>query len=490
MNAISDPLPVSTTAETITPAAESSGVYAPASSTDFAYLLSIVSVAALGGFLFGFDSGVINGTVTALSAAFGSSTIGTGFSVASMLLGCAAGALLIGPLADAFGRKPSLLLAAVLFSVSAWGSGIADGTVEFIIYRLIGGVGVGAASVLAPAYISEVAPPHLRGRLTSLQQLGIVVGLFMAFMSNYLIARAAGGAGSDFALGFAAWRWMFWVELVPALALLVGTLLIPESPRYLVSVGRTAEASKVFRRTTDGDPADVIESVRRSLSTDHRPRIGDLFVGNRVRLIVWVGIVLSVFQQFVGINVVFYYGEVLWRSVGFTEAQALQVNLLAGAVNIASTFVAIAFIDKIGRRPLLALGSGGMAMSLAVVAIALSSGSTGVSGDVSLGPVAGPAALIAANVYVFCFGASWGPCVWVLLGEMFQNQIRGAALSASAGAQWVANFAVTMTFPIMLAGLGAGAAYAIYAAFAGLSLLFVFRFVRETRGLSLEEMPQ
>ncbi len=464
--------------------------FAATPSASHAFVISIVAVAALGGFLFGFDSGVINGTVTALSAAFGSSTVGTGFSVASMLLGCAAGALLIGPLADRFGRRPMMLVTAVFFAISAWGSGIAGGTFEFVFYRLVSGVGVGAASVLAPAYIAEVAPAHLRGRLTSLQQLGIVVGLFGAFLSNYWLARIAGGAEQPFWLGYPTWRWMYWAELVPAVALLLGSLLIPESPRYLVAAGRSAEARALFGRLGSANPAATVEKVRLSLSRSHRPRISDLVQNGRVRPIVWVGVALSVFQQLVGINVVFYYGEVLWRAVGFSEAQALQVNLLAGAVNIASTFAAIALIDRIGRRPLLLAGSVGMAISLAIVALSLGTASHYETGAVVLGPVAGPLALTAANVYVLCFGVSWGPCVWVLLGEMFENQIRGAALSAGAGAQWLANFVVTMTFPIMLHSFGAGAAYAVYASFAVCSLFFVLRFVRETKGISLEEMPQ
>lgn len=452
------------------------------------FITLIAGVAALGGFLFGFDSGVINGTVTALSTAFASDALGTGFAVASMLLGCALGALVAGPLADRWGRKPLMMLTASLFAVSAWGSGVADGVTEFIVYRILGGIGVGAASVLAPAYISEVAPAARRGRLASLQQLGIVLGLFAAFMSNYLLSQAAGGAAQPLFWDLSAWRWMFWMELVPAVAFFFGALVIPESPRFLVAAGREGEALRVFALFAERPPETAVLEVQRSLERSHRPALSDLFEAGRLRPIVWVGIALSVFQQFVGINVVFYYGEVLWRAVGFSESEALQINLLGGAVNIFSTLVAMSLIDRVGRKPLLQIGSLGMGAGLCVLAGALATATHTPEGALHLSTQAGTLALIAANLYVFCFGASWGPVVWVLLGEVFGNQFRGAALSASAGAQWLANFAITMTFPILLGSIGVSAAYCLYATCALLSWWFVRRYVKETRGHSLESM--
>jgi SP family sugar:H+ symporter-like MFS transporter len=454
------------------------------------YVILIASVAAIGGFLFGFDSGVINGTVAALGKQFNSSSVGTGFSVASMLLGSAVGALVVGPLADHWGRRPLLLITAVGFAVSSAGSGWADGSAVFIAYRLLGGASVGAASVLAPAYISEVAPAHVRGRLASLQQLAIVLGLLSAFLSNYAIADAAGSASSPFWLGQLAFRWMFWACILPALVLFLGTLFIPESPRYLVSKGKLAEATSVFARVGEGDPAAMVQSVQESLVTDRPPRIADLIdpVTRRPFTLVWVGIGLSVFQQFVGINVVFYYGEVLWRSAGFTESEALQVNLLSGTVNVLSTFVAIALIDRIGRRPLLLGGAAGMALTLGGVAVCFSMGTLDAQGQLSLSPGIGRMALVLANLYVFCFGVSWGPVVWVLLGEMFPNQYRAIALSVAASIQWVANFAITMSFPVLLGEFGLSVSYAIYAAFALLSLVFVLRSIEETKGRTLEQM--
>lgn len=475
-------MPSSSQPQNLTTSAHSAGA--------MAYIIFISAIAAIGGFLFGFDSGVINGTVTALGKAFNSDAVATGFNVASVLLGCAIGALCAGPTADKYGRKPVMLLTALVFAISAWGSGDADTASAFIWYRLLGGLGIGAASVLAPAYISEVAPPAFRGRLATLQQLAIVLGLFMAFVSNYLIAAAAGGAEAVFWLELPAWRWMFWMELVPSILFLLGVLFIPESPRFLVARGRVAEANQVFARICPGDEAAQIERVQQSLAGDQKPGFIDFLVkGTRkIQPIIWVGIALSVFQQFVGINVVFYYGAELWQAAGFDESQSLFINVLAGTTNIVSTFVAIALIDKVGRKPLLLVGSIGMFVTLAVLTVIFGTAGLDAAGKLMLSDSTGTVALITANLFVVFFGISWGPVVWVLLGEMFNNRIRGAALAVAASAQWIANFAITMTFPIMLSSVGLAGAYGFYAFSALVSIFFVLRFVGETRGKQLEDM--
>lgn len=455
------------------------------------HILLISCTAAIGGFLFGFDSGVINGTVEALQKAFNSSSVGTGFNVASMLLGCAGGAFLAGTLADRYGRKAVMVVTAVFFAVSAWGSGIASGSVEFVIYRVLGGFAVGAASVLCPAYISEVAPAAIRGRLSSLQQLAIVLGLFMAFLSNYLIAGAAGGASNVLWFGFQAWQWMFWMELIPAFIFLVALFLIPESPRYLVAAGSPDKAAAVLARLGHPDDApQKVQEIQKTLQAGHKPRMSDLYDGTagRIHPILWVGIGLAVFQQLVGINVVFYYGATLWEAAGFSSSDALLINVISGAVNIGSTFVAISLVDKLGRKPLLVFGSVGMAVFLGVLAGIFATAGLDERGTLQLSGVAGPIALVAANLYVFCFGVSWGPVMWVMLGEMFQNKFRGAALSIAGFAQWMANFAITMTFPILLARFGLGGAYGMYTVFALISIFFVLKLVQETKGKALEEM--
>jgi SP family sugar:H+ symporter-like MFS transporter len=447
-------------------------------------------VAAIGGFLFGFDSGVINGTVSALGNAFNSSSVATGFNVASVLLGCAVGALAAGPLADRFGRRAIMIITAIIFAISAFGSGISESSGEFIFYRLFGGLGIGAASVLAPAYIAEVAPPALRGRLATLQQLAIVLGLFDAFLSNYLIADAAGSAQNILMLDIAAWRWMFWVELVPAILFLVGVLFIPESPRYLVAQGKVDDAKTVFSKISNDSADAQISDVKSSLHSDKKPSIRDLFIdgSKKVHPIVWAGVALSVFQQFVGINVVFYYGSELWQAAGFDESQSLFINVLAGTTNIVSTFIAIALVDKIGRKPLLLVGSVGMFISLSALTYIFGSAGLDEAGKLALSDNMGTFALIMANLFVVFFGLSWGPVVWVLLGEMFNNRIRGAALAVAASAQWIANFAITMTFPIMLANIGLAGAYGFYALSALISIFFVVKYIKETRGKTLESM--
>jgi len=453
------------------------------------YVIALSTVAALGGFLFGFDSGVINGTVDALAHAFGTRAATTGFAVASVLLGCAVGAFVAGTVADRHGRRPTMLLNAGLFLVSAIATGLASSASFFIASRLVGGLAIGAASVLAPMYIAEVAPSNVRGRLASLQQMAIVLGLFFAFLSNDILARVAGGAGATFWLDATAWRWMFWMEAVPAIAFLAGVLLIPESPRFLVAHGKRNDARRVFARI-GGDAEALVRQVEQSLQGEHRPRLSDVIAqGTRLLVpVVWIGIGLAAFQQFVGINIIFYYGEVLWKSAGATEQWALRINLLTGLVNILATIPAIALIDRAGRKPLLLAGSAGMAVTLAAVAAVFATAGVGGDGRPLLSQAAAVTGLLAANLYIVAFAFSWGPVMWVLLGEMFPNRMRGAALAVSGATNWMANFAVTVTFLPLLSLTGLGSAYALYALAALFSLPFVWIFVRETRGKTLEQM--
>ncbi|MDE0006282.1 MAG: sugar porter family MFS transporter [Rhodospirillaceae bacterium] len=456
------------------------------------FIIAISCIATIGGFLFGFDSGVINGTVDGLQIAFQSDSVGTGFNVASMLLGCAAGAFFAGRLADVIGRRNLLIVASIFFVVSAWGSGIASSSAEFVFFRVLGGMAVGAASVIAPAYIGEVAPAHYRGRLITVQQIAIITGLFSAFVSNYLLASFAGASTSVLWLGFEAWRWMFWIEMAPAVLFFLGLLLIPESPRFLVIRGRTETARAVLTRLYGQERGEEkLTEIDESLAEDHhRPRFSDLIdsTTGRVRKLVWVGIGLATFQQLVGINVVFYYGAVLWQSVGFSESDALLINVISGAVSIGACLITVSLIDRIGRKPLLWIGSVGMAFTLAAMALAFASATLDEQGALQLSDTMGTVALVAANLYVFFFNASWGPVMWVMLGEMFPNQIRGSGLAISGLAQWGSNFGITMTFPILLVSIGLMGAYSLYALAAVVSVYFVIRHVHETRGLELEEM--
>jgi SP family sugar:H+ symporter-like MFS transporter len=459
-------------------------------------ILFLSLVAALGGLLFGFDSGVINGTVDALQTEFGSSEVGTGFNVASMLLGCAVGAFFAGNLADKWGRRPVMILTALAFVASAWGSGISSGSLEFVFFRITGGLAVGAASILAPAYISEIAPPSIRGSLATLQQLMIVIGLFMAFVSNYFIAGAAGSASEVFWFGFDAWQWMYWIEILPASLFFLSLLFIPESPRFLVAAGEEDQARTVINTlSTAGNADEKIADIRSTLQKG-RPSLSDIVhrhtgpLLKRIHPLVWVGLGLAALQQFTGINVVFYYGAILWKAAGYTESVSLLLNVVQGSVNVAFTFVAIALIDRVGRKPLLLIGALGQAVMLGVMAYAFGTAPMAETGDLQLSQTMGWVALIAANTYIAFFAFSWGPVMWVMLGEMFPNRFRGAALSLAVLVQWLSNFTITMTFPPMLETIGLGASYGIYAAFGVVAFFFVRAFVKETKGRTLEDMSR
>jgi sugar porter (SP) family MFS transporter len=451
-------------------------------------VIGLAVAGAFGGFLFGFDSSVINGAVEAIQGQFGLSEALTGFAVASALLGAATGAYLGGRLADRFGRIPVMLIGAIVFFASSVGSGLAFGVVDLIIWRVLGGIGIGLASVVAPAYIAEISPRKIRGRLGSLQQLAITIGIFAALLSDAVFATTAGGASEEFWFGLEAWRWMFLVSAIPAIVYGVIALLLPESPRFLVLHGKEAKAREVLLTVTpNGDIDRELRDMKASIDEDVKAKRTGTLRGPVFGLkpIVWVGITLSVFQQFVGINVIFYYSTTLWSAVGFEESSSLAISVATSVTNILVTLVAIALVDRIGRRPILLAGSIGMTVSLATMAIAFSQ-STSVDGELALTGAWGPIALVAANVFVVSFGASWGPVVWVLLGEIFPNTIRAKALGLAAAAQWVANFLITVSFPAMSAW-SLPLTYGMYALFAGLSFLFVFTKVPETNGMSLDE---
>ncbi len=460
------------------------------SGTNKALIGAVVAVATIGGLLFGYDSGAVNGTQAGLRQAFALDDAGLGFTVSCLLLGCAVGAFLAGRLADLIGRRNVMLLSAVAFLVGALIQGVTADHTIFVIARFMGGMAVGAASVLSPLYISEVAPANIRGRLTTVQQVMIITGLTAAFLVNYFLAKAAGGNSlNDFA-GQPAWRWMYLAQAVPAAVFLVALLFIPESPRYLVSKGRLSEAGTVLTRLFGRAESDrKVEEIRASFASDHRPRLADVFTpGTVFRPIVWAGLLLAVFQQLVGINVIFYYGETLWQLAGFTENDSLLINIVSGAVSIAACFVTIALIDKVGRKPLLLVGSLGMAASLGVMTWAFSSGSLDAAGKLVLDPGTGMIAVVAANIYVIFFNVSWGPVMWVMLGEMFPNQLRGSALAICGLAQWGANFALAFAFPVMASGIGLAASYAFFTINAVISFFLVRAFIKETAGKELEDM--
>ncbi len=456
-------------------------------------VFAIVAVATIGGLLFGYDSGAVNGTQDGLKSAFTLNDTTLGFTVGSLLIGCFIGAFFAGTLADKMGRRNVMRLAAILFLVGALVQGFAHDQTIFVIARIVGGMAVGAASVLSPAYISEVAPANIRGRMTTVQQVMIITGLTAAFVVNYYLAQAAGSSLALFWAGIEAWRWMYLMQALPAAVFLIALFFIPESPRYLVAKGRDTEALTVLTNLFGSEAGTAkLDEIKASFSTDHNPRLSDIlskgkggFLG--IRSIVWVGIMLAVFQQLVGINVIFYYGATLWQLAGFTEQDSLMINIVSGGVSIAACFITIAVIDKIGRKPLLLIGSAGMAVTLFVMVYAFSQGSLDANGKLALSSQLGMIAVVAANLYVIFFNVSWGPVMWVMLGEMFPNQIRGSALAVAGFFQWFANYLIAQTFPAMATWSLAGA-YTFYAVCAVISFFLVQRFVKETKGRELEDM--
>lgn len=454
-------------------------------------VVGLATTAALGGFLFGYDSAVINGATSAIKSLFGLSDLAIGFVVSIALIGSAIGAWFAGSLADRYGRRRVMLVAAALFLIAAVGQAFPFGVADLMLWRFIGGAGIGVASVMAPMYIAEIAPAQIRGRMGALQQFAIVIGIFATGFVNYVILQAAGGnARNVWLLGLEAWQWMFLSMIVPAIVYGVLVLRIPESPRYLVAINEPAKAAKVLSTIYTIDVTPMIKDIEQTLAGDHKPRFSDIR-GRALGLmpIVWIGIILSAFQQFVGINAVFYYSNTIWESVGFSESQAFQTSLITTGINVAFTVVAIALVDRVGRKPLLLVGSVGMVVTLATLTWVFGTAATNADGQPVLADGPDVIALVAFNAYVAFFAATWGPVVWVLLGEMFPNRIRATALAVAVAAQWGANFIVSTSFP-ELAGISLGLAYGIFTAFAILSIPFVMKYVRETKGVSLEDMGQ
>ncbi|MEU7567285.1 sugar porter family MFS transporter [Streptomyces fradiae] len=450
------------------------------------HVIFITAAAAMGGFLFGYDSSVINGAVEAIRDRY---DVGSGVLaqvIAIALIGCAIGAAVAGRLADRIGRIRVMRIAAVLFTASAIGSAVPFALWDLAFWRIVGGLGIGMASVIGPAYIAEVAPAAYRGRLGSFQQAAIVIGIATSQLVNYAILNLAGGDQRGEIAGLEAWQWMLGVEVLPAVLYGLLSFAIPESPRFLISVGRKDRAREVLAEV-EGRGVDLdarVAEIETAMRREHKSTFKDLLGGRFALLpIVWVGIGLSVFQQLVGINVAFYYSATLWQSVGIDPSGSFFYSFTTSIINIVGTVIAMVLVDRVGRRPLALVGSAGMAVSLAIEAWAFSADLV----DGKLPATQGAVALVAAHAFVLFFALSWGVVVWVFLGEMFPNRIRAAALGVAAAAQWIANWTITASFP-SLAEWNLSGTYVIYTVFAVLSIPFVLKFVKETKGKALEEM--
>jgi len=413
-----------------------------------------------------------------------------GFVIASALIGCVIGGALAGFISKSFGRKNGLTIAAVAFLISAIGAWKPEafnifGTLDvysFVIYRIIGGIGVGIASMISPMYIAEIAPAGIRGRLVSFNQFAIIFGMLLIYFVNYFIAKQ----GNEQWLIAIGWRWMFFSGAIPAILFLVLLLFVPETPRYLAMKGKDSKALKVLTRISGRESAATI--LNEIKSTLHETRVPWLSYGF---LVIFIGIMLSVFQQFVGINVVLYYAGNIFRNMGASTNSSLLQTIIVGAVNLTFTVVAILTVDKFGRKPLMIIGSIGMAISMFALGFTFFFGKPG--GEMTHGQ--GLAALIFMLTYTAAFAVSWGPVCWVLLSEIFPNSIRGA-MSVAVAAQWIANWIVSLSFPMMNDNVwltnifNHGFSYWIYGVMGLLSAWFMWRLVPETKGKSLEEMEK
>ncbi len=450
------------------------------------HVIFIAAAAAMGGFLFGYDSSVINGAVEAIRDRYDIGSAALAQVIAIALIGCATGAATAGRIADHIGRIRVMQIAAVLFTVSAVGSALPFSLWDFAFWRVVGGFAIGMASVIGPAYIAEVAPPAYRGRLGSFQQAAIVIGIAVSQLVNWGLLNAADGDQRGSLWGLEAWQVMLGVMVVPAVLYGLLSFAIPESPRFLISAGKHERAREILAEV-EGANVDLdarVAEIEHAMNSEHKSTFKDLLGGGFFfKPIVWIGIGLSVFQQFVGINVAFYYSSTLWQSVGVDPTESFFYSFTTSIINIVGTVIAMIFVDRVGRKPLAIIGSVGMVIGLALEAWAFSFDLV----DGKLPATQGWTALIAAHVFVLFFALSWGVVVWVMLGEMFPNKIRAAALGVAASAQWIANWAITASFP-SLADWNLSATYVIYTVSAALSIPFVVKFVTETKGKALEEM--
>lgn len=448
------------------------------------YLLLITFVSAMGGLLFGYDWVVIGGAKIFYEPFFGldGSAALRGWAMSSALIGCLAGALLAGLWSDKYGRKKMLIIAAALFTISAYGTGAVDNFTWFIFYRILGGFGIGIASNISPIYIAEVSPASVRGRFVSLNQLTIVLGILAAQLVNWQIGdyfmpnkNVLSAGGIEW-----AWRWMFWAELVPAVAFFTLAFIIPESPRWLAINQKVSGAHKIFSRIGGEQYAAAeLNEIQNSLLSDNKEKVDwrAIFQPN-VRKVLIIGIVLAIFQQWCGINVIFNYAHEIFSAAGYAVSDVLMNIVVTGVTNLIFTFVAIYTVDRWGRRALMFVGSAGLAIIYMIL------------GTCYYFQITGWPMLLLVVLAIACYAMSLAPIVWVVLSEIFPTKIRGAAMALSTFFLWVASFLLTYTFPILNEGLGASGTFWIYGGICVAGFLFIRSQLPETKGKSLEEIEK
>ncbi len=469
-------------------------------------VIYIAVVAAIGGFLFGFDSSVINGANAGLWYQLQITNEWLqSFLTSVALLGSALGALIAGGLTARFGRKRIMTLAALLFLFAGFGQAFPFATLDFLFWRFTGGFAIGLVAVACPMYISENAPAYMRGRLTALFQLALVFGLFLTNLTNQIILSRVPdepppsgegmglidpvAANNDWLLGLQAWQWMFLVLLIPAVLFFFLSLTLPESARYLVSQHRDDEARVVLKQIYDEDVEARLTTIDESLKGEVKPKFSDIKgAAFGLKPIVWIGIWIAIFQQFTGINLIFYFGNTIWGSVGFSEQESFLTSTIQASVNLVFTILAVLLIDRLGRRALLLIGSVGMAICLGGMTFMFATSPT-QDGAPVLSESAGLITVLFAMGFVASFAVSWGAVMWVLLGEMFPNSYRAAAMSVAVMANWLANFAVTeLSLPLISVSISL--TYALLTTFAVISFFYVLKYVKETKGVSLEDMEE
>lgn len=457
------------------------------SATNTRYVSLTAAGAAIGGFLFGYDTSTMNSAINGIRPSLELSGSETGFIAAIALIGAAVGAWFAGSLSTKFGRTRVMMMAGGCIVVGSIAVALVGQVFTLGLFRLVTGLGIGAASAIVPAYISEIAPPDIRGRLGSFWQFAIIIGQFVGLLVGYAVTYLAGSEASPLFFGWAAWRWMFVVVAVFAAAYALVSRRLPPSPQDLIRRGKDDKARVVLHKIGGESVNERIAAIGRSLGEQTKAANLKDLRGAKFGLkpIVWTGILLAAFQQLVGINVVKTYSNTLWQLIGFSTDASFAISIFTVIVSLVSTIIAIAIIDKVGRRTMLLAGAGFMALSLAVLAFCFSTATGSVANnDLSLSREMGFVALVAINVFAVAFGITWGPVMWVMLSELFDSRLRTIAVAVCTAVNWMTNWLVTRTFPL-LAGYGLGFAYGLYAVFAILAFFFVLKVLPETKGRSI-----
>ena len=437
-------------------------------SYNYRYLLGISFATALGGLLFGFDISVISGTIPFLQKYFALTESAKGWMVSSALLGCVVGATVSGRLGDRFGRRIILQICAVFFAVSAVGSGFAESVTGFVLYRIMGGLAVGGASVLAPMYIAEVSPAEIRGRMVSINQLAIVFGISLAYYSNYFLLR----------FGDESWRWMLASGAIPSVVFFISICFVPESPRWMVKRNHPEKAAQVLGKIGNEAYAyKELAAIKASLSEEVRQGTFKDLIKPEMRFILLLGIFLAIFQQWCGINVIFFYAPDIFAKSNIGLDTALFQTTLIGLTTFIFTVVAMWLIDKLGRKSLMMIGSVGMAVSYFVVGYLMKSGNTG-----------GWIMMFFILLTIALYAVSLGPVVWVVIAEIFPNRLRGTGMAAATFFLWISCYTLTLTFPMIMSAIGGYGAFIIYSLICITGALITYKFLPETKGKSLENL--